>query len=60
MAIPSQATSLRGIAPRNPVLAASGTFAYGLEFEKLVDLDALTVAARFSPPAWPASWRSRA
>jgi dihydroorotate dehydrogenase (NAD+) catalytic subunit len=30
-----------GIAFRNPVLAASGTFAYGIEFEKLVDLDAL-------------------
>ena len=35
------ATSLCGIALRNPVLAASGTFAYGLEFESLVDLDAL-------------------
>ena len=35
------ATSLCGIALRNPVLAASGTFGYGLEFEKLVDLNAL-------------------
>jgi dihydroorotate dehydrogenase (NAD+) catalytic subunit len=35
------ATSLCGIPLRNPVLAASGTFAYGLEFEKLVDLNAL-------------------
>ncbi|HMC58066.1 MAG TPA: dihydroorotate dehydrogenase, partial [Candidatus Solibacter sp.] len=35
------ATSLCGIRLRNPVLAASGTFAYGLEFEKLVDLNAL-------------------
>jgi dihydroorotate dehydrogenase (NAD+) catalytic subunit len=35
------ATSLCGIALRNPVLAASGTFAYGLEFASLVDLDAL-------------------
>ena len=35
------ATSLSGIALRNPVLAASGTFAYGLEFESLVDLEAL-------------------
>jgi dihydroorotate dehydrogenase (NAD+) catalytic subunit len=26
---------------RNPVLAASGTFGYGIEFEKLVDLNAL-------------------
>ena len=38
---PSLATSLCGIALRNPVLAASGTFAYGVEFEKLVDLDSL-------------------
>ena len=35
------ATTLCGIALRNPVLAASGTFAYGVEFQKLVDLDAL-------------------
>ncbi|HEV3334635.1 MAG TPA: dihydroorotate dehydrogenase [Bryobacteraceae bacterium] len=35
------ATSLCGIRLRNPVIAASGTFAYGLEFEKLVDLNAL-------------------
>lgn len=34
-------TSLCGIALRNPVLAASGTFGYGVEFEKLVDLDQL-------------------
>jgi len=34
-------TTLCGIPLRNPVLAASGTFAYGLEFEKLVDLNAL-------------------
>src|ERR1700684_4129506 len=26
---------------RNPILAASGTFGYGIEFEKLVDLGAL-------------------
>jgi dihydroorotate dehydrogenase (NAD+) catalytic subunit len=38
---PDLATTLCGIALRNPVLAASGTFAYGLEFEKLVDLNAL-------------------
>jgi dihydroorotate dehydrogenase (NAD+) catalytic subunit len=30
-----------GIRLRNPVLAASGTFGYGIEFEKLVDLNAL-------------------
>ena len=38
---PSLATTLCGIALRNPVLAASGTFGYGLEFEKLVDLSGL-------------------
>lgn len=35
------ATTLCGISLKNPVIAASGTFAYGLEFEKLVDLNAL-------------------
>ena len=34
-------TTLCGIALRNPVLAASGTFGYGVEFEKQVDLEAL-------------------
>jgi dihydroorotate dehydrogenase (NAD+) catalytic subunit len=34
-------TTLCGIALRNPVLAASGTFGYGVEFEKQVDLNAL-------------------
>src|SRR6266700_4544891 len=38
---PDLGTALCGIALRNPVLAASGTFAYGVEFEKLVDLNAL-------------------
>jgi len=38
---PVLGTTLCGIVLRNPVLAASGTFAYGVEFEKLVDLDAL-------------------
>jgi dihydroorotate dehydrogenase (NAD+) catalytic subunit len=38
---PDLGTTLSGIALRNPVLAASGTFAYGLEFEKLVDLNAM-------------------
>jgi len=40
-AAPPLQVSLCGIALKNPVLAASGTFAYGVEFEKLVDLDAL-------------------
>jgi len=34
-------TSLCGIPLRNPVLAASGTFAYGVEFARLVKLEAL-------------------
>src|SRR5438105_10345773 len=36
---PSLAISLCGIHLNNPVIAASGTFAYGVEFEKLVDLN---------------------
>lgn len=35
------ATSLCGIPLRNPVIAASGTFAYGVEFAKQVDLAGL-------------------
>ncbi len=35
------ATSLCGIALRNPVIAASGTFAYGVEFATLTDLESL-------------------
>ena len=38
---PALATSLCGVRLRNPVIAASGTFAYGVEFAKLVDLSAL-------------------
>src|SRR5580765_954247 len=38
---PDLGTTICGIALRNPVLAASGTFAYGVEFEELVDLNAL-------------------
>ena len=34
-------TTVCGIRFRNPVLAASGTFGYGAEFESLVDLNAL-------------------
>jgi dihydroorotate dehydrogenase (NAD+) catalytic subunit len=35
------AITLCGISLRNPVIAASGTFGYGVEFEKLVDLNVL-------------------
>jgi dihydroorotate dehydrogenase (NAD+) catalytic subunit len=38
---PSLATAICGVALRNPVIAASGTFAYGVEFEKLLDLNSL-------------------
>ena len=34
-------TTLCGIPLNNPVIAASGTFAYGVEFERLLDLNAL-------------------
>jgi dihydroorotate dehydrogenase (NAD+) catalytic subunit len=34
-------TTLCGIRLKNPVLAASGAFGYGVEFEKIVDLNAL-------------------
>jgi len=38
---PDLSVSLCGIQLQNPVIAASGTFAYGVEFEKQVDLNAL-------------------
>src|ERR1700753_663865 len=41
MSGPSLATSFCGIHLKNPVIAASGTFAYGVEFAKLVDLNRL-------------------
>jgi dihydroorotate dehydrogenase (NAD+) catalytic subunit len=38
---PSLQTNLCGVKLQNPVLAASGTFGYGIEFEKMVDLNAI-------------------
>jgi dihydroorotate dehydrogenase (NAD+) catalytic subunit len=38
---PSLAIHLCGIPFKNPVIAASGTYAYGVEFKHLVDLNAL-------------------
>jgi dihydroorotate dehydrogenase (NAD+) catalytic subunit len=35
------ATTLCGVRLRNPVIAASGTFAYGVEFESVTDLSAV-------------------
>ena len=37
MAAPQLSVSLCGVSLRNPVIAASGTCAYGVEFERLVD-----------------------
>jgi dihydroorotate dehydrogenase (NAD+) catalytic subunit len=36
---PNMAVSVAGIELRNPVIAASGTFGYGIEFEDIVSLD---------------------
>ena len=41
MPVASLETKLCGISLRNPVLAASGTFGYGIEFADLVDLNQL-------------------
>jgi dihydroorotate dehydrogenase (NAD+) catalytic subunit len=38
---PRLACTLCGVPLRNPVIAASGTFAYGVEFASLVDLESL-------------------
>ncbi|MBZ5722493.1 MAG: dihydroorotate dehydrogenase [Acidobacteriia bacterium] len=38
---PDLSVSFAGISLKNPVIAASGTFAYGLEFEDVVHLDRL-------------------
>src|SRR3984957_3253772 len=35
------ATTLCGISLKTPILAASGTYAYGVEFKKLTDLSAI-------------------
>lgn len=39
--MPDLATDLCGLRLKNPILASSGTFGYGLEFATLVDLNAL-------------------
>jgi dihydroorotate dehydrogenase (NAD+) catalytic subunit len=39
--MPDLAIDLCGLKLRNPVLAASGTFGYGIEFEKILDLNQL-------------------
>jgi dihydroorotate dehydrogenase (NAD+) catalytic subunit len=41
MTSPDLAVSFAGISLKNPIIAASGTFAYGVEFEDVVHLDRL-------------------
>jgi dihydroorotate dehydrogenase (NAD+) catalytic subunit len=41
LTLPDLTTKIGPLSLRNPVIAASGTFGYGLEFEPLVDLDLL-------------------
>ena len=38
---PDLTVSFAGIALKNPIIAASGTFGYGVEFEDIVHLDHL-------------------
>jgi len=38
---PNIHVNIGGIKLRNPVMTASGTFGYGSEFEKLIDLNRL-------------------
>lgn len=63
---PRLETTLCGVKLRNPVLAASGTFGYGIEFEKLLDLNHLggivtkglsrePIAGNPSPRLWNAT-----
>ena len=39
--MPNLETQFCGLRLANPIIASSGTFGYGLEFEKIMDLDAL-------------------
>jgi dihydroorotate dehydrogenase (NAD+) catalytic subunit len=39
--VPDLATELCGLRLKNPVIASSGTFGYGLEFDQILDLSAL-------------------
>jgi len=41
VANPDLSVSFAGINLKNPIIAASGTFAYGIEFEDIVHLDRL-------------------
>ncbi len=39
--MPDLATEIRGIRLKNPIIASSGTFGYGLEFAEILDLNVL-------------------
>ena len=39
--MPDLETSFCGLTLKNPIIAASGTFGYGIEFDKILDLDSL-------------------
>jgi dihydroorotate dehydrogenase (NAD+) catalytic subunit len=41
MILPDLTTEIAGIPLKNPIITASGTFGYGLEFEQLIDLNQL-------------------
>ena len=49
---PEMKVALAGIEFANPVIAASGTFGYGIEFEEIVALEKLGVRRgdRVAPP----------
>ena len=65
---PDMAVEFAGLRLKNPVIAASGTFGYGVEFEPLLDLNELgglvvkglsrEPMAGNPPIGWPGiSWR---
>ncbi len=59
MKMPSRlATTLCGISLKTPILAASGTYAYGVEFKKLADLSAVGGNRCKRPLARTHGWQS--
>lgn len=52
---PNMTVNIGGIAMKNPVMTASGTFGYGLEFSRFVDLNRLGafVTKGISTEPWP-------
>jgi len=54
---PDLSVTVAGIPLKNPVIAASGTFGYGIEFEDVVQLDKLGgfVVKGFRKNPWPAT-----